>query len=100
MNKPFTIFMLVKTTPRWLALAPAERFAFLDAAIKPVLGQHRDVTLRYFDVEAFSAQATDVLMWECADLRRFQSLVEMLRETLFWDTYFEVLQILPGVEDA
>jgi Darcynin, domain of unknown function len=100
MTKPFTIFMLVKTTATWLLLSPSARFAFLDDVIKPILAKHADVSLRFFDVEAFNARATDVLMWQAADLTRFQSLVEHLRETRFWTTYFEVLEILPGVEDA
>ncbi len=100
MSKPFTIFMLVKTTARWLALAPPERFAFLAKTIKPILGQHADVRMRFFDVEAFSARASDVIMWETTDLLRYQSLVEHLRETPFWDNYFEVQDILPGLENA
>lgn len=100
MAKPFTIFMLVKTTARWLALAPSERFAFLEKTIKPVLGKHRDVRMRFFDVEAFNARTSDVIMWETTNLLRYQSLVEHLRETPFWDHYFEVLEILPRLENA
>ena len=100
MSKPFTIFMLVKTTAHWLALAPAERLAFLEKTIKPILRKHPDVRMRFFDIEAFSARASDVIMWEASDLLRYQSLVEHLRETPFWDHYFEVLDILPGIENA
>jgi Darcynin, domain of unknown function len=100
MTKPYTIFMLVKTTPTWLTVPPKERFTFLENDIAPILAKHREVTLRFFDVEAFNARATDVLMWETHDLTRFQSLVEHLRETPFWSTYFDVVDILPGTEDA
>jgi hypothetical protein len=27
-------------------------------------------------------------------------IIEKLRETPFWDTYFEVVQIIPSVENA
>ena len=100
MTRPFTLFMLVKTTPQWLALTPPERFAFVEKTIKPILGKHPEVKLRFFDVEAFAARFSDVLMWETADLERYQSLVEHLRETPFWDVYFQVLEILPGIENA
>jgi hypothetical protein len=100
MSQPFTIFMVVKTTASWLAKPPAARFAFFDDAIKPILAAHPEVTLRYFDVEAFSGEATDVLMWETRDLTRYQSLVENLRETPFWDDYFLIKFILPGIENA
>ncbi len=100
MTKPYNIFMLVKTTNTWLQLPPKERFAFVDRVIKPILAQHPTVTLRFFDIEAFNARVTDVMIWETRDLAQYQSLVEHLRETAFWGTYFEVLDILPGIEDG
>ena len=100
MNKPYTIFMLVKTTPQWLQVPPVERFKFSDDVLKPILKKHPQVKLRFFDVEAFNARVSDVLMWEVSDLKQYESLVEHLRETLFWDTYFSVVEILPAVEDA
>ena len=100
MNKPFTVFMLVKTRASWLALPPPARFAFLDSDIKPLLGKHPGVSLRFFDIEAFATLCTDVLMWQVQDLPQYISLVEGLRETRFWDDYFDVVAILPGVEDG
>jgi hypothetical protein len=100
MEKPFTIFMLVKTTPEWLTLQPPARFAFLDKTIKPILAKHPEVKLRFFDTEAFNARLSDILMWETHDLRRYQSLVEHLRESPFWDRYFFVEEIATGIENA
>jgi Darcynin, domain of unknown function len=96
----FTIFMHLRTTPAWLALAPAERFAFLSDVVIPVLRRHDEVRLRYFDAEFFSASVTDVAMWETESLAHYQALVEELRETPFWDGYFTVEQIIPAVENA
>ncbi len=100
MSKPFTLFMLVKTTTAWLALAPKKRFAYFDEAIQPVLKKHPAVSLRYFDAEAYNARVSDVLMWQTTDRGQYESLVEGLRETLFWDHYFEIIEILPAIEDA
>jgi Darcynin, domain of unknown function len=100
MNKPLTIFMLVKTTTAWLALAPAKRFAYFDDAIKPILKRHPAVKLRFFDVEAYNARVSDMLMWETTDPAQYQSLVEGLRETLFWDHYFQIVEILPAIEEG
>jgi hypothetical protein len=92
-------FMLVKTTNIWLRLSPKERFQFLETTIYPILKKHPAVKMRFFDSEAFSGRYTDVLMWE-ADVKDYQFLVEELRETLFWGAYFEIIEIVPAIENA
>ena len=102
MTKPLThtIFMLVKTTTTWLALAPPARFAFLGDVIVPILKANPTVTMRFFDSEAFYARASDVIAWETADLGAYQRVVEALRESSFWGTYFDVVEIIPSIENA
>jgi hypothetical protein len=39
-------------------------------------------------------------MWETSDMQDYQSLVEDLRSTLFWGTYFEIIEIIPEIENA
>lgn len=95
-----TIFMMVRTTTAWLALGPEARFAFLRERVQPVLRRQPTVRLRFYDSEAFAAEVSDVLVWETEDLRAYQSVVEGLRETPFWGTYFEVVGILPAIENA
>ena len=96
----YTIFMHLKTTPEWLALAPPERFQFLGDVVVPILKRHSDVRLRYFDAEFFTTSLSDVAMWETESLADYQGLVEDLRETPFWDRYFLVEQIVPAGENA
>lgn len=93
-------FMLVRTTPTWLALTPTERFAFLGEVIAPILGRHPDVSMRFFDSEAFHAGYSDVVMWETETLLSYQAIVEELRETSFWGHYFEVVDIVASIENA
>lgn len=93
-------FMLVRTTPTWLALTLTERFAFLGDTIVPLLGRHPDVSMRFFDSEAFNAAYTDVVMWETTTLLSYQAIVEELRETPFWGNYFEVVDIVASIENA
>jgi Darcynin, domain of unknown function len=95
-----TFFMLVKTTAIWLQISPKERFEFLEKTISPILKKHPSVQMRFFDSEAFSGHFTDVLMWETAEIQEYQFLVEKLRETLFWGTYFEIVEIIPAIENA
>lgn len=99
-HAPLTIFMLLKTTPTWLALAPKARFAFLDSTIRPLLQAAEGIALRYYDAEAFTARVSDIAVWDVASLDAWQAFAEKLRETPFWDTYFQVLDILPAIENA
>lgn len=94
-----TIFMLVRATDAWLALPPKERFAFLGSTVAPILTLHPDTRLRFFDAEAYSARVSDVAMWQTSDLADYRALVDDLRETRFWGAYFEIIEIVPTVEN-
>ncbi|AFY93563.1 darcynin family protein [Chamaesiphon minutus] len=93
-------FMLLKTTASWLQIPTLQRFEFIDEIIKPILDRHPAVKMRFFDSEAFLGRFTDVMRWETADIKEYQALVEQLRETLFWGTYFEIVEIVPASENA
>ncbi|WP_158915545.1 darcynin family protein [Caulobacter sp. S45] len=96
-----TVFMLVKSLPEWLAFPPDERFRLLGEHVEPVLRQYADdVRLRFYDVEFYATRVTDVWVWEATNHHSYQLLVEALRETPFWDRYFAIVEILPGVENA
>jgi Darcynin, domain of unknown function len=100
MTTNHTFFMSLKTTENWIALPPSKRHEFVDSTIRPILADNPAVTLRYFDAEAFSADVSDVAMWETADVLAYQQVVELLRETKFWGHYFEVVTIIPAIENA
>jgi hypothetical protein len=95
-----TFFMLVRTTNEWIRLTPKERFAFVGDVVAPILRAHPTVNMRYFDSEAFSANVSDIVMWETADVMAYQAVVESLRETPFWGHYFEIREIVASVENA
>ncbi len=96
-----TVFMLVKTLPEWLGFTIEERFRQLGQHVRPVLKKHAgSVRLRFYDVEFYSARVTDLWVWEAVSHHAYQLLVEDLRETPFWDRYFDIVEILPGVENA
>jgi hypothetical protein len=96
-----TVFMLVKTMPEWLAMSVDERFSELGKHVEPIVQRHRErVRLRFYDVEFYTARVTDVWVWDALDHHAYELLVEDLRETPFWDRYFAIVEILPGVENA
>jgi hypothetical protein len=93
--------MLVKTLPEWLGFPVDERFRLLAEHVEPIVRKHRErVRLRFYDVEFYTARVTDVWVWEATDHHAYELLVEDLRETPFWDRYFQIVEILPGVENA
>jgi hypothetical protein len=94
----FHIIVLVKSTRKWLDLQTKDRLAFLDDHVRPLFRKRPEVKVRWLEPEAFSARATDVLLCETKDLLAWAWICDHLRETLFWDHYFEVLEILPSLE--
>lgn len=95
-----TSFMLVKATRHWLNMAPEQRFTFVKEQIQPILGEHHDVTMRFFDTESYTARISDILVWTSPNLLAYQSVIRKLRDTLFWDHYFDVVQIITAVENG
>jgi Darcynin, domain of unknown function len=100
MTTTHTYFMMLKTTTAWLAMTEQQRFAYLGSAIKPILDAHPAVSLRFYDSEFYSARVTDIAVWETADPKAWQMLVEALREQPFWGQYFDIVELIPAVENA
>ena len=83
-TQKLTVFMLVKTSPEWLAFPVESRFAHLRETFEPILRKHsNDVQLRFYDSEFYTARVTDVWVWEATSHHAYELLVEDLRETLF-----------------
>jgi hypothetical protein len=78
-----------------------ERLEAFKTEIRPaVKRQGDDIRLRFYDTEFYSARVTDIWVWEARTHKAYQMLVEALRETPFWDRYFDVVEILTGVENG
>ena len=56
--------------------------------------------MRFFDAEAYNARSSDVILWEPADLKAYRSVVDSLRESAFWGKYFDIVDIIPSVENG
>ncbi len=96
-----TFFMLLRSSPAWLALSRDERSEFTDTVLKPIFGRYPAVSMRFYDAESFSGRATDIAVFETRDLRSYYFLIDALRDTQFLGLpYFEVLDIIPAVEDG
>ncbi|QKZ23063.1 darcynin family protein [Streptomyces chartreusis] len=98
---PVTAFMLVKTTPEWLALTVQERVeAFTTQVVPTIKSRTSGVRSRFYDTEFYSTRVTDIWVWEADDHAAYQLLIDALRETPFWDRYFEVVDLLVGTENG
>jgi Darcynin, domain of unknown function len=96
-----TVFVLVRTTPEWLAFSIDQRFSHFERYMNPILKKYENqVRFRFFDTEFFSARVTDVWVWEAKSRHAYELIVEELRETPLWDRFFAVVEILAGVENA
>lgn len=96
-----TFFMLLRSSPAWLALSREARAEFIEATVRPIFGRYPEVSLRFYDAEAFTGRATDVAVFETRNLRAYYFLIDALRDTPFLGLpYFEVLEIIPAVEDG
>ncbi len=96
----FTAFVLLMTTPEWLALARAERSAVATSAFASAFPDDT-VRLRYFDAEAFSGRVSDVAMIQAESAEAHYFAIERLRDTpLFTVPYFRIVEIIPAYEDG
>ncbi|WP_194820782.1 darcynin family protein [Micromonospora sp. S-DT3-3-22] len=100
-DPPVTAFMLVKTTPEWLAMTVAERVQAFTTHVLPVIqARTRGVRSRFYDTEFYSARVTDIWVWEADDHDAYRLLIDALRETPFWDRYFQVVDLVVGTENG
>ncbi|MFF7554753.1 darcynin family protein [Streptomyces olivaceus] len=96
-----TAFLLLKTNRAWLELSVPERVAAFQETVLPAIKDRaQDVRWRYYDTEFYTARVTDIWVWEARSHEAFQLAIEALRETPFWDHYFEIVEILVGVENG
>ncbi|MGR7026050.1 darcynin family protein [Geodermatophilus sp. URMC 62] len=97
----YVAFLHLTALPAWLTLSREQRQEVVGRDVEPVLAAHPAVRVRWVDVEAFSAESSDVLIAETDDLREWNRLVEALRDTcLFADPLFRLDRVLVGAEDG
>lgn len=92
-----SVFLLVRARPSWLALSREDRRT-LGAQAMPT---DAEVHVRQFDCEAFSAFCSDIWMLSVPSPRSLHAVIERLRDTpLFAEPYFDLVAILPSIENG
>ena len=91
----------MNATPAWLSLSRTARSTFVDTVLTPIFKKYASVRVRFYDVEAFSAACSDILMFETADLQAYTFVIDALRDSkVFTVPYFDVVGIYPAVEEG
>lgn len=91
----------LEALPSWLALPRDRRRAVVEEQVAPVLRAHREVRVRWVDVESFSAGCSDLLLAETTELLSWNRLFEGLRDTAVSTVpYFQASRILAGIPDG
>jgi hypothetical protein len=98
----YTVFVLYRALPAWLALSRSQREAFFARKAAPILAKYEaEVEVRLFDAEAFHAQVSDVMTITCNDLRAYYFFMEALRDTeLFSKPYIELKDVIISLENG
>ncbi|MDI7690609.1 darcynin family protein [Cronobacter malonaticus] len=94
-----TLFMLVKANRSWLDASAEARQRNIATHLAPLLTKYEGaLRLRCFDTEFYSARISDIWIWEAESHAAWQGFTEALRDTPFWNDFFEIKEILQGVE--
>lgn len=101
MSQKYTFFVHMNATKEWLKLARKERNDFFETIEKEILTNFPGITLRLFDVEAFSTRCSDIVMFESDDIQEYYFMMESLRDSKIYTVpYFEIIDIFPAIEDG
>ena len=97
---PHAAFLLLTATPAWLALATREREHLVATELQPIFDRHRSVVKsRYYDTEAYTARASDLLILEYDEAGAHTKLIDELRSSsIFSVPYFRLEDLLIGRE--
>jgi len=98
-----TFFMLLKATAHWRALDTDAQRGVFDDALMTVFNGYPELRMSRFNAGAFHGRCSHVIVWELiarADVRQYVSAVEALHAQPFFATpLFEIIDVIPGVED-
>lgn len=93
----YTFFVHMKATKSWLLLPEQKREAYVTDELVPMLAKYPQVTIKFYDVEAFSAKCSDIAVFETEHLEAYLSLMDDIRNSKITTTpYFETVDVFPA----
>jgi hypothetical protein len=98
-----TYFMLLKATSLWHALDRDEQCAVFEQALMTVFNGYPELRMSRFNAAGLHERCTDLIVWqlaEGADAAQYDAAIEALRaQPIFAAPLFEIVDVIPGVED-
>ena len=98
-----TFFMLLRGTAHWRALDPRAQRAAFDNALMTVFNGYPELRMSRFNADTFHGRCSHVIVWDLiggADASPYEAAIEALHEQPFFATpLFEIVDVIPGVED-
>ena len=101
MGRKFTFFIHMNATGAWLSLTRKKRGEYFAKWQKEIFDRYPSVSVKFYDVEAFSARCSDIAIYETEDIQSYYFLIEELRDSeVYTVPYFEVVDIFPALENG
>lgn len=99
MERRYTFFVHMNATAAWLRLERSARAHIFQQIEEEIFARYPSVSVRLYDVEAFTAKCSDIAVFETAQLQDYYFLIEELRDSpVYTHPYFELVDIFPAIE--
>ncbi len=91
----------MNATKEWLSLSRDERKKYFDNIQTEIFAKYPSVSVRLYDVEAFSSKCSDIAVYETENIQDYYFLIDALRDSKIYTVpYFEIVDIFPAIEDG
>lgn len=101
MPRKYTFFVHMNATKEWLRLSREERARYFDEIQTGIFSKYPSVSIRLYDIEAFSTKCSDIAVYETENIQDYYFLVDALRDSKVYTVpYFEIVDIFPGIEEG
>jgi len=101
MPQKYAFFLHLNATRAWLSLSREGRRKFFHRIQEDIFKKYPGISYRLFDVEAFNAHCSDIILFEANDVQQYYYLMEELRDSAIYTVpYFEIVGIYPAIEDG
>ncbi|HRH60362.1 MAG TPA: hypothetical protein PL045_07315 [Chitinophagaceae bacterium] len=98
----YHILVMMKATPKWLAMSKTYREKFFTDVVYPLfISFTPQLQIQLFSAEAFHANVSDYITIETTELQHHYQFMQQLRSSrIFSDGYFELADVIVSAENG
>ncbi len=98
----YQVLLLLRATPKWLALSKTYREKIFTDVLYPLFLNYTEaLQIQLFSSEAFHATVSDVVRIETANIEiYYQFLLQLKSSKIFSEEYFELQDLVVGIENG